>query len=415
MRNCSITFGHEKILDTLCLGRNATLDMNLRRFVVCQDYHNKNIYYLQLGNVRFPIESETLEVLLEIIDDFASQYLNYIISLESCSDSQLFQPSKHENGFKLFKIEKWLWKLLVEFSWRFDYMEGESSWHIFDRGNNIFKVYTEKNIERLDSGHHAYLCSENIENSFYDSSHEVWVTWKPMLSDYKREQGLPVFSSRKSWSANFTYSWLINEFIPYVIYYFSLRENGLLNFFKRQLSYIKSFDRIMYQNFLKKINLREYITDGSVKYKFIEIDKINTSSDLLQNAHKLQLFFTMQRDIVPIGIEPLSKLLESLCICIRHSSSDDWHYIRSNLSFINSDNKESIIQDIQRFNQTYNEKYVKSYILDSIFRSFISALETNQLNKDEVKTITDSWIPFIEFYQENILIQRYTNGVLVGD
>jgi hypothetical protein len=46
---------------------------------------------------------------------------------------------------------------------------------------------------------------------------------------------------------------------------------------------------------------------------------------------------------------------------------------------------------------------------------FISALETSQLNKDEVKIITDSWIPFIEFYQENILIQRYTNGVLVGD
>jgi hypothetical protein len=412
MRNCSITFGHEKILDTLCLGRNTTLDMDLRRFVVGQDYHNKNIYYIQLGNVRFPLESETLEVLLEIIDNFANQYLNYIIKLENCSDSRMFQPSKHENGFK---IEKWLWKLLVEFSWRFDYMEGESSWHIFDRGNNILKVYTEKNIERLDSGHHVYLCSENIENSFYDSSHEVWVTWKPMLSDYKREQGLPVFSDRKAWNANFTYSWMINELIPYVRYYFSLRENGLLNFFKRKLSYIKSFDRMMYQNFLKTFNSRENITDGSVKYNSIEIDKINTSSDLLQNAHKLQLFFTMQRDIVPVGIEHLSKLLESLCICIGHSSSDDWHYDLQKLNFINSDKKENIIQDIQKFSQNHTEKHIKSYILDNIFRSFISALEASQLNINEVKMIIDSWRPFIEFYQENILIQRYTKGVLADN
>jgi 5-methylcytosine-specific restriction endonuclease McrA len=364
IRNCLITLRHEEILNLLCLGRNTTLDMKLRRFIRDQDYHNKNIYYIQLGNVRFPLESDTLEVLLEIIDDFASQYLNYIVTLENCSDSRLFKPSKHENGFKLFKMEKWLWRLLVEFSRRFDYMKGNSSWHIFDRGNNILKVYTENKTEQFDSGHHAYLCSENIESSFYDTSREVWVTWKPMLLDSEKKQGLPVFSGRKAWNANFTYSWLINEFIPYVRYYFSLRENGLLNFFKRQLSYIKSFDKMMYQNFLKKINSREYITDGSVKYKFIEIDKINTSSDLLQNAHTLQLFFTMQPDITPISVEQLSKLLESLCICIRYSSLDDWHYIRSNLSFIDSDNKKSIIQDIQRFNQTYNQKYVKSYILD---------------------------------------------------
>jgi hypothetical protein len=415
IRNCAITFGHEEILNILCLGRNTTLDIDLRKFVVCQDYHNKNIYYIQLGNVRFPLELETLEVLLEIIDDFASQYLNYIITLEGCSDSRLFQPSKHENGFKLFKTEKWLWELLVEFSWRFDYAEGNSLWHIFDRGNNIFKVYTENNTEQLDSGHHAYLCSENVENSFYDSSHEVWVTWKPMLLEYKKEQGLPVFSSRKAWNANFTYSWLINELIPYVRYYFSLRENGLLNFFKRKLSYIKSFDQMMYQNFIKKINSREYITDGSVKYNSIEIDEINTSSDLLKNAHKLQLFFTMQRDVIPVDIEKLSKLLESLCICISYSSSDDWHYVRQKLNFVNSDNKENIIQDIQNFSQSHTEKHIRSYILDDIFRSFISALETSQLNKDEVKTITESWSPFIEFYQENILIQRYTNGVLAGD
>jgi HNH endonuclease len=415
IRNCSITFEHEEILNFLCLGRDTTLDMELRRFVVCQDHHNKNIYYIQLGNVRFPLESETLEVLLEIIDDFASQYLNYIMMLEGCSDSRLFKPSKRRDGFKLFKTEKWLWKLLVEFSWRFDYEEGNSLWHIFDRGNNIIKVYTENKTEQFDSGHHAYLCSENVESRFYDASHEVWVTWTSILLDSEKKQGLSVFSDRKSWNASFTYSWLINELIPYVIYYFSLREDGLLNFFKRKLSYVKSFDQIMYQKFLKKFDSRKYITDGSAKYNSIEINRINTSSDLLRNAHKLQLFFTMQRDIVPIGIEHLSKLLESLCICIRHSSSDDWHYIRSKLSFVDSNNKESIIQDIQRFDQTYNEKYVRSYILDSIFRSFISALETNQLNKDEVKIITDSWIPFIEFYQENILIQRYTNGVLVGD
>jgi hypothetical protein len=335
--------------------------------------------------------------------------------LEGFSDSQLFKPSKHENGFKLFKIKKWLWKLLMQFSWTFDHGDGNSQWHIFDGRSNMFNVYTECDTERFNAGHHVTLYSENVEHSLYDSGDEVWVTWVPPHLNFEKEKSLPVFSDRKSWNASFTYCWLIEEFIPYVIYYDSLRYGGFLNFLKRNLSCIQRVDKILYQDFLGKFNPGEYITDGSVKYNSIEIDKINTSSDLLQNAHKLQLFFTMQPEIVPVGIEHLSKLLESLCICICHSSSDDWSYVCEKLSFVNSCKKENIIQDIQDFRKSHAEKYIRSYILDDIFRSFIHALKTSRINKDEIKTIIDSWNPFIEFYQENILVQRYNNGVLVGD
>ncbi|NJM74981.1 MAG: hypothetical protein HC852_03395 [Acaryochloridaceae cyanobacterium RU_4_10] len=106
IRNCAITLGHEEILDILCSGRNTSPDLNLRKFIVCQDHHNQNIYYVQLGNVRFPLESETLQVLLEIVDDFANIYLNYLIDIDKHSASQLFQPSNYKNGFRLFKVKK---------------------------------------------------------------------------------------------------------------------------------------------------------------------------------------------------------------------------------------------------------------------------------------------------------------------
>jgi HNH endonuclease len=415
IRNCAITLGHEEILDTLCTGRNTSLDLELRKFIVCQDHLDQNIYYIRFGNVRFPLELETLEVLIEIVDDFANIYLNYLVDIDKHSASQPFQPSNHKNGFRLFKIKKGLWNLLMQFSWNFDYDKGTSAWHIFDGRSGVFHIYTPISTERFNSGHHVSIYSEFANNSLYGSSDEVWIVWVPGPSFNEYKNGYLTFSNREFWDASFTYSWLVEELIPYAAYYFSLREDGLLNFFKRKLSSIQSINHILYQNFLKRFNLREYITDGSTKYNFIEINKINTISDLLQTAHKLQLFFTMQRDIIPVGIEHLYKLLESLCICICHSSSDDWHYVRQKLNFVNSDNKENIIQDIQNFSQSYTEKYIRSYILDDIFRSFISALKTSHLNKEEVKTIIDSWSPFIEFYQENILIQRYTNGVLAGE
>ncbi|NJM74982.1 MAG: hypothetical protein HC852_03400 [Acaryochloridaceae cyanobacterium RU_4_10] len=301
----------------------------------------------------------------------------------------------------------------MQFSWHFDYDKGTSAWHIFDGRSGVFHIYTPISTERFNSGHHVSIYSEFVNNDLYDSSDKVWVVWVPGPSFNEYKNGYLNFSNREFWDSNFTYYWLAEELIPYAVYFYSLREYGLLNFFKRKLSSIQSINHILYQNFLKKFNLSEYITDGSIKYNSIEIDKINTSSDLLQNSRNLQKFFTMQRDIIPIDIEKLSKLLESLCICIRHSSSDDWHYVCQKLNFVNSDKKENIIQEIQDFIQSHTEKYIKSYILDDIFRSFSFALETSHLNKDEVKTIIDSWSPFIEFYQENILIQRYTNGVLV--
>jgi hypothetical protein len=412
LRNCAITFGHEEILKTFCLNRNTKLHTNLRNFIICQDNQDKKIYYIQLGNARLPLELETVEAMLEIVDDFASQYLDYLHTLNKHSGSYLFQPSEHGNGFRLFKIEKWLWSELMRFSWRFDYDEGDSPWHILDGRSNMFNVYMKTDTERFNAGHHATLYPEDVDGS----SNEVWVTWAPLLRDYEQyKYDSSPFNSRDLWNANFTYSWLVDELIPYTIYYFSLREGGLLNFLKRNLSTLHSIDKFLYYRFLKQFEIEEYIRDGFVKGNYIDVEKICKKSDLLQIAYKLQFFFSIYNDQVSFGKGEFSSLLTSLCICIKYSQSKEWHYAREKLSFVHGDCKEDIIQDIQSFRETHEDQYFQSYMLDNIFRVFIDILEENHLNADEVEKVLAEWMPFILFYQENLFIQKYIKGALVND
>ena len=323
---------------------------------MCQDRLNHNIYYIQLGNVRFPLELETLKVLIEIVDDFANVYLDYLLEINAHTASHLFQPANHNNGFRLFKIEKWLWDLLISFSLHFDYDRGTSAWHIFNSNYAALHIYNPIGTERFNSGDHVSVYSERVDDELYDASNKAWIVWVPGFSFNEYDSGYSNFSGGEFWDASFTYDWLTQELIPHVLYYDSLREERLLNSFKLKLSSIQKINQFLYKNFLKKFNLRNYISDGSVEYDFIEIEKIQTSSDLFQNAYKLQSIFTMQRDKTPIETEKLLNLLESLCIYIRHSLEDDWHYIRDKLSFVggDGDNKESIIQDILRFGQAYN-------------------------------------------------------------
>lgn len=209
LRSCSITLGHEEILESLCLGHRTSISSGLRRFIVCPDNHKHDLYYIQLGNNRFPLLLEEVTQLFELVDDFVDEYLKALQNLETLLGTKKFQLSKRENSFRLIRIKRGLWRYILQFANEFDAERGSSSWHMFDANLGMLKVYTASENEVLDKGYHAILYPEAVDEYWYDSfrypNDEMWIVWKPLHNSLGRHN-IADFGKRRIWNAIIAYN-----------------------------------------------------------------------------------------------------------------------------------------------------------------------------------------------------------------
>jgi hypothetical protein len=105
-----------------------------------------------------------------------------------------------------------------DFAREFDFLEGTSSWHIFDRGNDRLRVRLSRSIEKgydenvliypsygpSDFPKSAVDVLYCVEEDYYlaDVERVDQPSWKQMVGPNGR------------WTAQYTERWLINQFIP---------------------------------------------------------------------------------------------------------------------------------------------------------------------------------------------------------
>ncbi|MCY7806077.1 hypothetical protein MOC47_18965 [Bacillus spizizenii] len=401
IRECMITMNHKQIMKELFQGLYTDPVHKLRHFIVGNDISNKNVYFIQLGNNRFPVTISELKQLCKLVDSFSEYYLNAYKEIEKKVGTFFFNRSPFSSKYRLMKVSRKLWNLMIEFANNHDYENGDTRWHIFDKNRFYIKIYSKRETNRFDEGFHALLepeQDENFINQLKEPDNYLWIVWEPYkLMDYTNS--LDNINERKIWDALTVYEWLTTEFIPWVVYTNSSNT--------KKLFINKKTNGKQYNDFTKEFNIDNFISSGKIRSTF-EFERLQNQQQLLKVVDDLQMFFNSYSGSIVFKKDHFKDLFEALALIIKRSDEIDYKYINSKLSFTNGETKDQIYFEIKSYIPKIEYSIKSGFFIDNILRCFVVILRdyTSYLNKSEIKMIINCLKPFINRKNLIDVIQR---------
>ncbi|WP_312148150.1 hypothetical protein NST58_20365 [Paenibacillus sp. FSL R10-2796] len=382
--DCMITLSHKQITQQLFLGLNTDYKLEKRGFIVGKHFNLPNLYYIQLGNNRFTLKEEEVEDLCKIIDDFGGVFVKRFQSIENkwgVSNFCEFDP--YECSVKLIEIKRSLWRKMIEFSWEFDYANGNSEWHIFNRTNGTIMLYPNRIIlTRLEP--------ENIESYHYESymnpDETLWIKWKRYDNRLIKDE--------EPWTAEQTFHWLTEKFIPYVVYYYEL-VNIKKRWFEKSMAFLE---------FSNDFKIDNYIINSSFQIKR-DFKLIDSADDLLSEMCSLQMFFSTNPSI-SLSLEEIKSIFLGIKYILMNIELPNYSYYyikkKINYSMLEKNNHMDAIALINHKLETIVEENITLGQIGELFKCYIEALKCknaiNNLNKIVIKEVIKLLEPIWERY-----------------
>lgn len=402
IRGCMITLSHFEIMNKLFVGLHTDPTLKLRGFI--RNINNENNFMINLESSNFFLTENETRQLCQIVDDFADEYIRTLLEIEKYLELQSFTLSKNSGAYKLLRISRSLWKQIIDFTYEFEVGKGNSKWNIFYPNSNYVSVFSGANKD-LNYGYHVMLYPEQVEiysyNSFLKADQYLWITWKPL--DFE-DNSLSSFNCRDKWSALFTYKWLINDLIPYVIYYFSQEKPKV-----RRWNFIRK--KMTYQEFLAKLKISDYISQPEIDVIY-RIDQIYTLEELRNLSEDLQSFFHCLNKEFYIKCEEIRALYLALKLCLENTSQIDYHYIKGNLQFLKGDTRSKILDELVEYILKLKDQVINSFSIDLTMRCIVVLLRDSKkcsLNNQQVNLIAKYLEPLDKLRNTYILIKKYNN------
>ncbi|MDR2572273.1 MAG: toll/interleukin-1 receptor domain-containing protein [Oscillospiraceae bacterium] len=116
--------------------------------------------------------------------------------------------------FNLISVEKNFWKMMIETVNKYDYGNGKTPWHIFQRhgsGIHVFSDISSTN-ENYDFGEHMLFEGIKSEEVIND---EIVIYIDSIFYKLQNLESIKI-NKRECWGVEYAYKWLIDEFIPFV-------------------------------------------------------------------------------------------------------------------------------------------------------------------------------------------------------
>ncbi|MFR1906935.1 MAG: HNH endonuclease [Clostridium neonatale] len=367
LRDCMITLNHKQIMNSLFSGINTDIDLKLRNYIIYPNGDKEEVYYVDLANMRVPLERREVEQLTKIIDDFFSYYIKecrYLYFLLSRDKFDKSDGGSENNQIRLLKISNKLWSNILRFCREFDYdndNNGDLKWNVFDSSSSFIKIY-DKDKRQFK----AFIIPEIESRKYMLSSDEsIWLVW---TDEFQMDRKIEYLESNEIWSPSYTYKWLIDELIPYVIYYYSNDSKGL---FKKKISYedfknnydISNFVYLAEKHIENDYNILDFVTKIQQFYSTYHNDYYS-NSDLI-NLYESLKFIIDKTNITPQGLD----------------------YISRKLDVINCLDKNQIINYLDDIMENIGLGGVYSaFIIDNIFRCMLVLLRDykNNLTRDDI-------------------------------
>ncbi|GEM_PF-2521948 len=390
VRECFITFNHYDILSILFEGIYSDYSKCIRGFID-HKIADKNIYCIQFRQLRFYLNSADTSQLCRLVDEIYPRYIKKLRELDEFHGISKFHLSKNKRA-RLFRMKKWLYKAILEFGGRHDYLSGDSEWHIFNSSSYNIMIMNKSN-EYGSSDFHTYLYPGRVDSLLdpLNESDEVWVEWpidNRELLKMKYE-----YSQDGYWDATYVYEWLTSKVIPKIVYDNSRVTKGAI--FKRLISYTE---------FLASFRIEDYIYSSHIGT--IELDYNWSLSELYDFIEKLQLHYSITR-FAWFSNNSLRKLYATLAKVVKNSGKPLSGYAIGHLSYIDDIDKDSS-KAILEYSNCLNNDGIETGRLEVLFRSYLDVLRSSRnMDSDLILEVKESLIPFIEVYNNNLLIKKY--------
>ncbi len=239
----------------------------------------------QLGQTTVILSEQEAQELCTCIDEVCHVYKAILVSTEETLQTWDYLPVSlpefQLHGFRILTIQPWLWDLMLRFARKFDFLEGTSSWHIFDSGNYRLRVSLSREIEKgYDENVLIYpsygpsdlpkstvdvlYCMEEDRYLAYMGEREDQRSWKQMVGP----NGI--------WTAQFTEHWLVNQLIPRVLAHYPLR------------SYLLRY--------LRRKRQPPYRVVHELQDQAVPITQVSTPTQLAPYLHQIQSWFHIYGD-----------------------------------------------------------------------------------------------------------------------
>ncbi|MDF1996404.1 HNH endonuclease [Peribacillus frigoritolerans] len=392
IRGMNISLSHKEILKTLFKGTKTPIDFLMRPYVI--DKLNEDNFIIQLGCCRFNLSKDETIHLCKIVDKFINEYILAIDKIEKRLSCQEFIPLSNDlTKYKLIKIDQKLWELMLRFAGEHDNYLGEGKWNIFDSsGRNMIKVYNNEPTDQYNPGFHCFIHSL-VEPNDRETTSELWLVWWDVEGNQK-------YGIRDYWTVDQTYKWLTSEFIPAVLYKYSVIPLKNKPIFKKGYSF---------EAYKKNIKINDLYYRESNRY--LDTKKITKFTDLLELVSSLQLYYSVTRETY-LEKKAVESIYDGLIYILNISPDTDYQYICSKLNIKQTSNINDLITQV--IEKKTNEKGGKIFggILDMLFRAVFAATEHLKtiLNYDEIILIAKYLEPIINDYNLNKLVEVYSNN-----
>jgi hypothetical protein len=240
---CHLT--HRQILENLLTGFGTPASWGTRRFLRERE---KGSFEAQLGQTIVLLSEQEANDLCICIDVIGSKYKEIIVDTEEALQTWEYSPVSlsgyQMHGFHILTVQRWLWDLMLRFAGEFDFLEGTSSWHIFERGLNHFRVLLKRdgkgydeNVLLYPSYGHSNLPSDTVD-VLYCIEEDRYLT---ATEDADQLSWKQVVGPQGIWTAAYTERWLIHQFIPQVLARYRLRRFLVRHLkHKKDVSYMRT-------------------------------------------------------------------------------------------------------------------------------------------------------------------------------
>ena len=221
LRGLTCHLSHSEILEDLLIGLETSPEWMTRRFLVRT---KQGSFSAHLGKTTVILTDREARELCEAVDVVGQQYKDRLIEFANILETWEYLSTITYEGIKgchLLSVEKWLWDLMKEFSFKYDFRKGSSEWHIFDSRLTVVRL-----THRDDPDYHAMLWprvnATVMPNSTIDNIYSDCIT---ELTEYDNNEidGNALFDNvgpRGFWTATYTHTWMVQQFIPKVLTYY---------------------------------------------------------------------------------------------------------------------------------------------------------------------------------------------------
>ncbi|WP_188039234.1 TIR domain-containing protein [Heliobacterium chlorum] len=358
------------------LNHNQTVELFLKSYKETLNIKN-NLISFNTNAFNMLVPSGVYKKLNNKVFKNKNLLLNKLKEFEAKFEVTNFDLIDNKYKYKLLRIGREHWKLLISVANEYDWELNKTKWNIFQHNNDYIHVYTPTTLNDvgLNRGEHAIFRAEKDKHLLNDDVN-IYISINDITKNRFEEVKI---NKSDSWGVRTAYTWLTNSFIPFIC----------------------DKNRIRVEDFIKQ----DY-------YKLFYNDDIFS---------KMQSFYSLSNVIV--SYDEIIILRDILCFCLnRVHPVMDYYYIASKISapkFDNSDSPNIISRKIidylggKRFESIINLDGNNSQLADSLLRCIRVFTDLNaeykqyKLNSEDLTYIENLAINLIIKMKEIQLLEKY--------